>query len=81
MGDDFGIFLAEAGRDRAALGAVHLAVLLSGVTTAFSFGLLALSADPALHAIGLTAAIGVELCVVFALAASALVRGPSGPAS
>ena len=79
MGDDFGIFLAEAGTDAAALDAVHLAVLLSGVTTAFSFGLLALSEDPALRGIGLTAAIGVSLCLLFALAISALVRGRRGP--
>jgi predicted exporter len=75
MGDDFGIFLAEAGEDPAGLEAVHLAVFVSGVTTAFSFALLALSDDPALHAIGLTAAIGVSLCLVFALTVGALVRG------
>jgi len=45
------------------------------VTTAFSFALLSLSEDPALHAIGLTAAIGVSLCLVFALTVGALVRG------
>ena len=78
MGDDFGIFLAEAGTDAAALDAVHLAVLLSGVTTAFSFALLALSEDPALKGIGLTAAIGVALCLLFALTIGALVRGRGG---
>ena len=72
MGDDFGIFLAEAGADRAGLEAVHLAVFVSGLTTAFSFALLALSDDPALHAIGLTASIGVSLCLVFALTVGAL---------
>jgi predicted exporter len=80
MGDDFGIFLAETSGDRAALDATHLAVLLSAASTVLSFGLLALSGDPALHSIGLTASVGVCLCLFFAPLVGSALRavGPPG---
>jgi predicted exporter len=76
MGDDFGIFLAEAGGDRAALDATHLSVLVAGLTTIVSFGLLALSDYPALHAIGLTSVIGAALTMLFAVALGGFFRRP-----
>ncbi len=54
MGVDFGIFLQEHPGD----GSAWLAVALAGISTLLSFGLLALSATPALHAFGLTMLIG-----------------------
>lgn len=59
VGIDYGIFLLEcAGRDQ---GYAWLAVLLGAASTGFSFGLLALSAVPALHAFGATLFMGLML--------------------
>lgn len=57
MGVDYGIFLLEHPGD----GAAWLAVALAGVSTLLAFGLLALSATPALRAFGLTMLIGESL--------------------
>jgi len=54
LGVDYGIFLLEHPGD----GTAWLAVALSGVSTLLSFGLLALSATPALRTFGLTMFIG-----------------------
>lgn len=54
MGVDYGIFLLEHPGDRSA----WLAVALAGISTLLSFGLLALSATPALRSFGLTLLIG-----------------------
>ncbi len=54
MGVDYGIFLVEHPGD----GAAWLAVALAGISTLLAFGLLALSATPALRAFGLTMLIG-----------------------
>ncbi len=54
MGVDYGIFLLEHPGD----GSAWLAVALAGVSTLLAFGLLALSATPALHAFGLTMLLG-----------------------
>jgi predicted exporter len=66
MGVDYGVFLAEAGRDPRVLDATHLAVLVAGLSTILGFGLLAMSEQPALLSIGLTAGIGILLCLVLA---------------
>lgn len=57
MGIDYGIFLLEHPGD----GHAWLAVALAGVSTLLSFGLLALSATPALRSFGLTMLIGETL--------------------
>ena len=57
MGVDYGIFLLEHPGD----GAAWLAVALAGISTLLAFGLLALSATPALRAFGLTMLIGEVL--------------------
>ncbi|MBE4753322.1 MMPL family transporter [Corallococcus sp. ZKHCc1 1396] len=54
MGVDYGIFLLEHPGD----GAAWLAVALAGVSTLLSFGLLALSATPALRSFGLAMLLG-----------------------
>ncbi|MEW6562774.1 MAG: MMPL family transporter [Pseudomonadota bacterium] len=57
MGVDYGIFLLEHPGE----GTAWLAVALAGVSTLLSFGLLALSSTPALHAFGLTMLLGEVL--------------------
>lgn len=55
MGVDYGIFLLEHPSD----GASWLAVSLGAASTLLAFGLLALSATPALHTFGLTMLFGI----------------------
>jgi predicted exporter len=55
VGVDYGIFLLEHRDD----GSAWMAVILGAVSTWLSFGLLALSQTPALHAFGLTLMIGL----------------------
>jgi predicted exporter len=55
MGIDYGIFLLEHPDD----GASWLAVCLGAASTLLAFGLLALSATPALHVFGLTLLLGI----------------------
>lgn len=57
MGIDYGIFLLEHQGD----GASWLAVSLGAASTLLAFGLLALSATPALHTFGLTLLFGIGL--------------------
>ena len=57
MGVDYGIFLVEHRDD----GASWLAVSLGAGSTLLAFGLLALSATPALHSFGLTMLLGIGL--------------------
>ena len=55
IGVDYGIFLVEHQSD----GAAWLSVVLGAASTWLSFGLLAASGTPALHAFGLTMALGI----------------------
>lgn len=57
MGIDYGIFLTEHRGD----GSAWLAVCVGAASTWLSFGLLSLSATPALHAFGLTLLLGIGL--------------------
>jgi predicted exporter len=57
MGVDYGIFLLEHPSRQA--GEAWLAVGLGAVSTLLSFGLLALSRTPAIHAFGLAMAVGI----------------------
>ena len=57
MGIDYGIFLMEHRGDDSA----WLAVCVGAASTWLSFGLLSLSATPALHAFGLTLLFGIGL--------------------
>jgi predicted exporter len=63
IGVDYGIFLLE--RENGGAGAAWLSVVLGAAGTWLSFGLLALSSTPALHAFGLTLLFGI-LIVWFA---------------
>lgn len=63
IGVDYTLFLQEGSAHGVA---TMLAVLLSALTTELSFGLLALSATPALHGFGLTVFMGIAGSAVFA---------------
>jgi predicted exporter len=74
MGVDYGIFIVEGRKETEALGAALLSVLVATVSTLVSFGLLALSHNPALRALGTTTAVGVTLSACFAPATLLLLR-------
>jgi predicted exporter len=74
MGVDYGVFAVDAARAPERVGATLLSLCVSCVTTIFVFGVLALSAQPALRAIGLTTGIGVLLALLAAPAVIVLVR-------
>lgn len=78
MGVDYGVFMVEAGTDK---GRSHeaptlVSLVVACASTFASFGVLALSANPALRAMGLTAAIGVFVSLVLAPSAWLLLRKP-----
>jgi predicted exporter len=80
MGADYGIFVVES-RDRPwELGATLVSLVVAMLSTVLSFGLLGMSENPALRALGVTAALGTFLSVVFAPAALVLLR-PTGDRS
>lgn len=61
LGMDFGIFFAEEDElDPATL----LAVLMSGLTTIFSFGMLSLSATAVIHSFGLSMLLGIGITLL-----------------
>jgi len=67
VGANYAVFLREgAARADADLGAVWTGVLLSAATTLLSFGLLAMSAMPALKSFGATLALGIAVSVLLA---------------
>ena len=68
MGVDYGVFLVESAESRRALGSSLLSIVLACLFTVFSFGLMAMSDQPALTSIGQTTGLGV----VFALLLSPL---------
>ncbi len=81
MGVDYGVFMVEtemhAGEDGAA---TIVSLITSCLSTVASFGVLALSVNPALRAMGVTAAIGVTLSLMLAPAAWILARTrPTAP--
>jgi predicted exporter len=66
MGVDYGIFCVDSIGRREDFGATLLSLLLSCLTTAFVFGSLAFSSQPALRAIGITTGVGVLLSYMLA---------------
>ncbi|KLU21173.1 membrane protein [Caballeronia mineralivorans PML1(12)] len=67
VGANYAVFLREgAARADADLGAVWTGVLLSAATTLLSFGLLAMSAMPALKSFGATLALGIAVSALLA---------------
>ncbi|SAK86635.1 lipoprotein transmembrane [Caballeronia calidae] len=67
VGANYAVFLREGClRENADLGAVWTGVLLSAATTLLSFGMLGMSAMPALKSFGATLALGILVSVLLA---------------
>jgi predicted exporter len=67
VGANYAVFLREGClRDGADLGAVWTGVLLSAATTLLSFGMLGMSAMPALKSFGATLSLGILVAVLLA---------------
>jgi predicted exporter len=72
MGVDYGIFVVEGRASSAEAARSLVSVFTATVTTLLSFGLLALSDNPALRALGSTIAIGLSFSFVLCPAALVL---------
>lgn len=66
MGEDYGIFMVESRESPEELVASAIGVIGSCLSTVCAFGLLALSHNPAMRALGLTTGLGVLLSIVLA---------------
>ena len=78
LGVDYAIFLREARAERIT---ALMSVSLSALTTMLSFGLLAFSSTPLIHAIGLTLLIGIGCCWLIAVGGDAWQRGQAHAAN
>jgi predicted exporter len=78
MGVDYSIFVVDAARAREGFDATMLGLALCCLTASCTFGMLALSQQPALRAVGATVGVGVVLSFLCA-PLSLLVLGPSAP--
>lgn len=72
IGIDYGLFFAES---KHMSSRVLMAILLSALTTMFSFGLLALSETVAIRAFGITMLIGISSSFILSVAIGYLVVG------
>ncbi|PRQ07652.1 MMPL family transporter [Enhygromyxa salina] len=77
MGVDYGVFLAESRGRPSEVAATVSSLLACCLSTVLAFGLLAMSSNPAMQAIGLTTGIGVFASLV--LAPTALILFAGGP--
>ena len=77
MGVDYGVFLAESRAHPEQTAATVSSLLACCLSTVLAFGLLAMSSNPALRAIGLTVGIGVFASLVLAPTAMILFAGKS----
>jgi predicted exporter len=66
MGEDYGVFIVEAYGAGDDMGSAMTSVLVACITTVLSFGLLAMSENPALRALGSITGLGVLLSFVLA---------------
>ena len=64
QGSDYGIFVVDSADRARDFRATMLSLTVSCLTTLFAYGSLALSAEPALRAIGLTTGLGIFFCLV-----------------
>ena len=71
MGVDYSVFLREAQRSGGSRATVLMAIMLAGLMTLLSFGMLAFSATPFIRSIGLTVLLGVSLTFVLAILCAA----------
>jgi predicted exporter len=75
MGVDFGVYMVESDGGGRRFDATMLSLLLCCLTTVFAFGTLAISAHPALRAIGVTMGLGTLLSFAFAPVCFVLLDG------
>lgn len=75
MGVDYGVFLAESRGQPEQVAATVSSLLACCISTVLAFGLLAMSSNPGLRAIGLTTGIGVFASLVLAPSALILFAG------
>jgi predicted exporter len=75
MGVDYGVFLAENREHPERAAATVSSLLGCCISTVLAFGLLAMSSNPALRAIGLTVGVGVFASLVLAPTAMILFAG------
>lgn len=74
IGVDYGVFLVEGARARQReFAAALLSIALAGLSTVMGFALLGLSAHPVLRSIGLTAGVGIAVCLIAAPVATIMV--------
>ncbi|MCC6874381.1 MAG: hypothetical protein IT378_08780 [Sandaracinaceae bacterium] len=64
MGEDYGVFMVESRKE--AEGTAVVGLIIACLTTVLSFGLLAMSQNPALRALGAVTGLGVLLSLVLA---------------
>lgn len=82
MGVDYGVFMVESRGDRSELAATAVGVVVACLSTVCAFGLLALSDNPAMRAMGLTTGVGVLLSLLLAPTALVLLDpSATAPAS
>jgi predicted exporter len=72
VGVDYGVFIVEAVRGEGDVAVAMVGTAIACATTLLSFGMLALSSNPALEALGLTTATGVGLAFLLTPMALAL---------
>ena len=81
MGVDYAIFVVDAARARAGFDATLLGLAICCLSTTCTFGMLALSEQPALRAVGLTVGTGVFLSFLCAPLSLLLLGAPAPPAA
>lgn len=75
MGVDYGVFLAESRDHPGGVPATILSLIIACISTVLAFGLLGMSQNPALQAIGLTTGLGVLTSLVLAPTSLVLLGG------
>jgi predicted exporter len=75
MGEDYAVFLLEERDAKEGPATTMVGILLACATTVLSFGLLAMSAHPALRALGFVTSVGVGLAFLLAPLSLVLARG------
>ncbi len=78
IGADYGVFMVENSGDEDERATTLAASLLAGVTTMLSFGLLAMSDNPALASVGRSVVVGV-LCALLTAPIACTLRSPKSP--
>jgi predicted exporter len=79
QGSDYGIFVVDSADRERDFNATMLSLLVSCLTTICAYGVLAVSEEPALRAIGLVTGIGIFACLVLSPLSFALLGRRNAP--